>query len=88
MQGRILLVTALLVGALTLYRLYGSHTPPDPRRAELYHRTLDAVHGLCEPAKPELESHCREQAALLLDFPECDRSCVELVRRVRREPSR
>ena len=61
---------------------------PDLQRGEMYQRALANVRASCEPLKPDLETYCREQATLLLGFPECDAECVVLVRSIRREPRR
>lgn len=61
---------------------------PNPHRGEMYQRTLENARSFCEPAKPGLESYCRDQASLLLEFPECDPACVALARRIRGEPAR
>jgi hypothetical protein len=54
----------------------------------MYQRTLANVRATCSPPAPAVESHCRDLAALLLDFPECDADCVALARRIRNEPTR
>ena len=47
---------------------------PD-QRAALFHRTQENVRQLCAgPARPR--DFCREQATLLLAFPECGPACV------------
>jgi hypothetical protein len=58
------------------------------RRDELYRRTLENVQSVCRAPEPGLESYCRAQAALLLEYPECDPDCVALAREVRGEPAR
>ena len=60
----------------------------DAQRAALYAKTLEAVRTTCVPVTAATESYCRDQANLLLDFPECDAECVRLARQVRREPRR
>ncbi len=61
--------------------------PPDARKA-VYARTLENVRSVCKTPDLALEEYCREQAALLLEFPECDDPCRELAygRIVRRAP--
>ena len=58
------------------------------QRAEHYARKLDELRARCLPPKPDLEGDCRERATSLLDYPECDATCVGLVRRIRGEPTR
>jgi hypothetical protein len=57
-------------------------------RGEMYQRTLETVRSVCVNPKPGVESYCRDQALLLLEFPECDPECVALARKVRGEPTR
>ena len=58
------------------------------KRVEMYERTLENVRSVFAQPKPELQSYCRDQATILLEFPECDPVCVALARRVRGEPTR
>ncbi len=60
----------------------------DQKRAEMYRRTLENVRSVCAQPKPGLEGYCRDQATVLLEFPECDPACVALARKVRGEPTR
>jgi hypothetical protein len=60
---------------------------PQPR-AEMYRAALENVRARCTPPSRELESYCRDNATLLLDYPECDAACVSLVRHIRGEPTR
>jgi hypothetical protein len=57
-------------------------------RAALYSRTLDTLKGPCSHAlDPSLTNYCREQAAFITRFPECDTECHALAARVL-QPSR
>jgi hypothetical protein len=59
-------------------------------RQALYEKTLSAFVALCNERTPprQLEARCREEAALLEDFPECDSRCVETLGRWAPSPSR
>ena len=83
-------VIALLVvlAATRVWHCAAQQRSPDQRRAEMYQRTLETARSTCTPPKPGLESYCRDQATLLLEFPECDPACVALARRIRGEPTR
>jgi hypothetical protein len=89
-RGRLWIVAALLLGmtALWAWQLHLRSVLPNPQRVELYNRTFASVLASCTPPKPNLDDYCRDQATLLLDYPECDEKCVALVREVRREPGR
>jgi hypothetical protein len=55
---------------------------PEADRAALYRRTLDTLTTTCRPGASEgLHDFCRDQAELLLGFPECDEACRALARR-------
>lgn len=85
------LTSLALLAALALAILWQAASKTrarDPHRVEMYQRTLETVRSSCAEPKPALKSYCRDQAALLLEFPECDPECVSLVRRVRGEPTR
>ena len=81
-----LALAALVIVALAFLRSLPA--APDRDRSLLYLRTLEVLRSSCDPARPETDSYCSEQAGLLLEFPECDSACVELARRIRHEPSR
>lgn len=63
--------------------------PPLEREA-LYTRTFDTLRDTCAQAGDggRLLEHCREQAAFLRRFPECDAACLELVNAFAPQPSR
>lgn len=44
-------------------------------RAELFRATLTAFRTECVGREPIDLARCRENAAFLLEFPECDRAC-------------
>lgn len=54
--------------------------PADERRA-LYLRTRQDLESVCASPPEALRDHCRRQAELLSQFPECDAGCQELVAR-------
>jgi len=53
--------------------------PADERKA-VYLRTLENLQTVCASPDLALEEYCREQARVLLAFPECDASCREIAR--------
>jgi hypothetical protein len=55
--------------------------PADERRA-LYLRTRQDLESVCVSPPEALRDHCRRQAELLSQFPECDAACRELVARL------
>lgn len=61
---------------------------PEAARTAAYERTLENVRTVCAAPELALEDYCREQAVLLLEFPECDEACHELAngRIARRAP--
>lgn len=78
----VLLVAALLViGWLLLApspRLQVDRLPPD-QRAALYGRAIADLQEICTgPAGRDLEPHCRHQASLVVQMPECDEACRKL----------
>ena len=85
------LVVALFVLAtagILVWQIAARSGSPNQHRAEMFHRTLATVLESCSPPKPNLDSYCRDQAALLLEFPECSADCVALARAIRHEPGR
>jgi hypothetical protein len=90
--GRWLTLWLLILGgaaaALLVWQGARFERAPDKHRVEMYQRTLESVRTTCFPPKAGVESYCRDQALLLLEFPECDPSCVSLARKVRGEPTR
>jgi len=90
-RGRVWLVVAvflLATAGVLLWQLAARWGGPNEHRAEMYQRTLATVRESCSPPKPNLDSYCRDEAALLLEFPECDAACVALARAIRHEPGR
>src|SRR5262245_353655 len=63
---------------------------PEVERRALYGRTLRTLESTCEPRKrPDgLADHCRRQAELIVQFPECDATCEALAEAQRARPSR
>jgi hypothetical protein len=64
---------------------------PDAQRVPLYHRTLENLQKICDPASPRsLRDFCRGQADLALKFRECDQDpqCQEVAHRHRPSPRR
>jgi hypothetical protein len=53
---------------------------PADERAALYERTLANVRTVCASPDLALHEYCREQARILLEFPECDEACRDLAR--------
>jgi hypothetical protein len=63
----------------------------DAQRIPLYHRTLENLRTVCDPAAPRsLRDFCHDEAALALKFRECDADpgCRELARRHLPQPRR
>jgi len=83
-----LVILAVALTAAWVWQGAARRRVQDPHRGEMYQRTLESVRTICFPPKPGVESYCRDQALLLLEFPECDPSCVALARKVRGEPTR
>lgn len=62
---------------------------PPAERAAFVQRTLANLEGPCAQAvAPALTDGCRAQAELLLEFPECDEPCRQLVQRFTHRPTR
>lgn len=55
---------------------------PPAERVAVYEETMRGFEDLCTPPRAGLESHCRRQAAFLLNFPECTQHCQSLTRPV------
>lgn len=51
--------------------------PPAERQA-VYERSLENFRAVCASGELALGEYCREQAQILLAFPECDESCRAL----------
>jgi hypothetical protein len=55
---------------------------PPARRRGLYERTMENLKTICDPAPGRsMRELCRAQAALALEFPECDDDCRRTARR-------
>ena len=55
---------------------------PAPQRQGLYHRTMENLKTICDPAPGRsMREFCRAQAGLALKFPECDDECHRTARR-------
>jgi len=55
---------------------------PVEQRQALYHRTMENLKTICDPAPGRsTREFCRNQAALSLKFPECDDDCRRTARR-------
>lgn len=55
---------------------------PTAQRQGLYHRTMENLKTICDPAPGRsVREFCRAQAALALKFPECDDECRRTARR-------
>jgi len=62
---------------------------PEPERRALFERTLENLRSTCaRDGKNGLEAYCREQAELVIDFPECDTACESLAEPYRSLPTR
>jgi hypothetical protein len=92
-RGQALLLLALGLAGLALAYSYclridielQSLAPTD--RRQLYERTLQTLRGICpEVTGTELTDFCRDQAALLGRFPECDDGCRQAIHRVAPRP--
>ena len=55
---------------------------PPVQRHGLYLRTMENLKTICDPAPGRsMREFCRTQAALALEFPECDDDCRRTARR-------
>lgn len=62
---------------------------PAPERRALYERTRETLRSTCSQAlELDVAEHCREQAAFITRFPECDAACRDLAAHVAHRPSR
>ena len=86
----------LVVAALAAFAIHRQGEPdremrgmPASERRALYQRTLETLQDACPRATgPTLKEHCREQAAFIEHFPECDNTCRALVAHLTPSPSR
>jgi hypothetical protein len=55
---------------------------PLEERGALYHTTLGTLRGPCGASQPSdgLDAFCRKQAEFIVEFPECDGTCMALAR--------
>ena len=92
MRARLTLLALLLTGivaggALLRWQQQRSLASlPVDDRAALFHRTLDTLTTTCR--NDALADHCREQAAFILQFPECDEACRAVATRFGPAPTR
>ena len=55
---------------------------PAAQRQALYRRTMENLQTICDPAPGRsMREFCRRQAALALEFSECDDGCRRVARR-------
>ena len=79
------LALAVLIGVALWIWLQGSEQRaignlPEAERVALYERTLANVQSVCVSPDLALDEYCRDQARILLEFPECDADCREQAR--------
>ncbi len=84
---RLLLAAAVAVGvwmaALSVHerRLDRAITAlPPTMQHEMYRRTYEELATVCS-TQPGLDDHCRDEAELIVRFPQCDGACRTLARR-------
>ncbi|MFN7974645.1 MAG: hypothetical protein U0166_20230 [Acidobacteriota bacterium] len=83
-----LVVSAIVIALLALSLSRSRSTTralrdlPAPERATLFTREMASFRSLCGagPRPDALEDRCLEKARFLLQFPECDAACQELLR--------
>jgi hypothetical protein len=89
---RALVGAALIGGTLLVVAGYGWWSSagqgreirdlPAGQRHALYQRTMENLKTICDPAPGRsVRDFCRGQAALVLEFPECDDDCRRTARR-------
>ena len=62
---------------------------PTLERRALYERTRETLRSSCSQAlELDVAEHCREQAAFITRFPECNAECRELAAHYAHRPSR
>lgn len=96
MRWLVRLLVALLVLAIASHWWWTATRPmrairalPDGERRDLYRRTMENLTSICDPAPGRsFRDFCREQATLILAFPECDRPCQRIARRHQSLPRR
>lgn len=87
LTGVTLVIVALLVHRPNLDRdLMGL---PEADRRALFERTLTTLKTTCAyPRGPDLSDYCREQAAFIVHFRECDGTCRDLAAHFAQQPAR
>jgi hypothetical protein len=78
-------ILLLLLAGAYLSSFVGLRTPmrdlPEPQRKLLFERTQATVRDVCAPGVAEsIHAFCRQQAELLLQFPECEADCQGLAK--------
>lgn len=77
----LLALTAAYVAGRQHSRLQEVRSLAPDERASIFARALDDVKTTCaavDAADEVLREHCRDQAAFLVMFPECDAACESL----------
>jgi len=83
-MAKVLLVVASVGLALLLWLWSESaqeraiRDMPAPERRALFLRTLENLKSVCKAPEGAMQDFCRNQARLVLDFPDCDDSCRRL----------
>lgn len=89
--GGLLVVGCLLVWWFSTADTREIQALPAAQRIPLYHRTMENLKTVCDPAAPRsLRDFCHNEASLALKFRECDADprCQELARRHLPQPRR
>lgn len=78
-----LLVLSVVVGLLLWWWSEGAEERairelPEPARRALFLRTIENVKSVCRAPEGAMQEFCRDQAHMLLEFPECDETCQSL----------
>ena len=78
-----LLVVGVILGLLLWWWSQGAEERairglPEPERRALFQRTLENVTSVCQATQGPMQDFCRNQARMLLEFPECDEPCQGL----------
>ncbi|HSS38683.1 MAG TPA: hypothetical protein VLT58_07930 [Polyangia bacterium] len=77
----LVVLTAAFVAGRQHSRLQEVRSLAPAARAGIFARALDDLKTACtsvDPADEVLRDHCRDQAAFLVMFPECDARCESL----------
>lgn len=89
--GAAILIVAALGGWYLRWASTGGEIEslPANERHAFYVRTLEDLRTVCtRTSGPNLDEHCRDQARLLVRFPECDATCQEVAQRFLAAPNR